>query len=60
MPIVEALGNLHLDEDHWKEIKEILNTSEPLENRDFTLGQLIQINVQKYQEEIVNVSITAS
>lgn len=60
MPIVEALGNKNLEKPHWEEIKQILNTDFAFENLDFNLGTLVQFNVSDKQEELVNVSISAS
>lgn len=46
MPIVEALGNKNLKVEHWEEIKAVLNIPEfPLEEKQFTLGKLIEFNV---------------
>jgi len=60
MPVVEALSNQRLKEIHWKEIKDTINTDLPLENRDFTLETLINLNTAKHKEEIHNISVTAS
>ena len=61
MPIVEALGNKNLKNEHWEEIKGFLNILDfPLETKQFNLGQLIDFNVAEHQEEIINTSITAS
>ena len=61
MPIVEALGNKNLRAEHWEEIKEILGIPEfPLEQKQFNLGQLIDFHVADHQEDIINVSVTAS
>jgi len=61
MPIVEALGNKYLNPVHWEEIKAILGTpSFPLEAKQFSLGELVGLNVAKYADEIVNVSVTAT
>jgi hypothetical protein len=49
MPIVEALSNKHLESIHWEQIKEIIdNHSFPLENKTFTLGELIALDISKY------------
>ena len=48
MPIVEALGNRHLRVEHWQEIKALLRTDYPLEERSFSLGELIAFNVAAY------------
>ena len=49
MPIVEALGNKHLQDFHWQEIKQIIHYEHfPLEEKQFTLGELIKMDVAKY------------
>lgn len=50
MPIVEALGNQNLQKEHWFEIKKVIQVPDdfPLEERTFTLGQLINFNVALY------------
>jgi dynein heavy chain len=61
MPIVEALGNKHLQEVHWQEIKEILSREDfPLEEKKFSLGELIELDVAASADEIVAVSVTAT
>ncbi len=62
MPIVEALGNKNLKIEHWTEIKEILGLAPeyPMEERQFNLGELIGFNVAQFQEEIINISVTAT
>mmetsp|Transcript_30959 Transcript_30959/g.47355 ORF Transcript_30959/g.47355 Transcript_30959/m.47355 type:complete len:110 (+) Transcript_30959:4627-4956(+) len=54
MPIVEALGNKHLKEEHWDDIKRILEIPNfPLEEKQFTLGQLVQMNVADHADDII-------
>ena len=60
MPVVEALSNKRLKDVHWKEIKEVIGTELPLEERNFTLDTLITLNAAKHKEEIHNISVTAS
>jgi dynein heavy chain len=61
MPIVRALGNRNLKEEHWLEIKTLLNMLDfPLEERNFTLGELMGFKVSAMQEEIENISVTAT
>lgn len=51
MPIVKALSNPNLVvEIHWKEIKEALEIDFPLENKDMTLGKLIELDVARKQD----------
>jgi hypothetical protein len=64
MPIVTALGNKKLQEYHWEEIKEVLNmngdSAFALEEKQFTLGELIGFEVGDKQEEVVHISTTAT
>lgn len=61
MPIVRALGNRNLLEVHWDEIKALLNMTDfPLEERNFTLKELMEFKVSGMQEEVENISITAT
>ena len=42
MPIVEALNNSNLMEEHWIEIKAVMKQEDyPLEEKKFTLGELV-------------------
>lgn len=50
MPIVVALGNKYLEKVHWDEIYILLGEPDiNLEDREFNLGQLINLNVANYQ-----------
>lgn len=65
MPIVTALGNKKLQDIHWAEIKQTLNMDNDnpnfvLEEKQFTLGQLIGFEVGDKQEEVVHISTTAT
>ena len=71
MPIVTALGNRNLKEYHWEEIEEILKEEIEkkfkgeadefnMQDKNFALGTLIELNVANYQEELQMVSTTAS
>jgi hypothetical protein len=61
MPIVEALGNRYLEKTvHWPMIKTILGTDYPLEDLLFNLGELIELKVADFQEDIINISVTAT
>lgn len=58
---MRALGNRNLKEEHWLEIKTLLNMLDfPLEERNFTLGELMGFKVSAMQEEIENISVTAT
>ena len=60
MPVVEALGNEMIEKVHWIEIKDIIGNHEfPLEEKNFTLGELIDLDVAKFQDKLVNVSVKA-
>ena len=61
MPIVESLDNENLEEVHWTEIKQIMKIEDfPLEEKQFTLGELVSFNVADLADEIVNISVTAT
>lgn len=46
IPVVIALRNPALTEDHWREIKELIDYEFDIKNSDFTLQTLIDFNVQ--------------
>lgn len=52
MPIVSAFNNDKLLPRHWVQIKDILGRSqdEPLEERAFTLGDLVHMGVAEFQD----------
>jgi len=61
MPIVKALGNRLLKEEHWFEIKTLMNKQDfALEERNFSLGELMGFKISAMQEEIENISTTAT
>ena len=63
MPIVQALGNKQLKDYHWDEIKQLLNLDEnsfDIQEKQFTLGQLVQLDVGDKQEDIVHIATTAT
>ena len=60
MPIVTALGNQHLLSVHWDEIKELLGMEGfALEERKWTLGELLSFDVTGKQEGVVHIATTA-
>ena len=61
MPIVEALSNKNLEAFHWEQIRYVIdNRTFPLEEKCFKLGELIELNISKYQDAIVHISVTAT
>lgn len=60
MPIVNALRNQHLNPDHWDEIRQIVGQNLDVNNEEFTLQSLIDLDVVKHQEKLVNVSVQAT
>jgi hypothetical protein len=56
------LGSKDLQDYHWQEIRAVAQIPEefPLEDKEYTLGELIALNVSKFQEEIVLIQITAT
>ena len=45
MPIVIALRNEDLKDSHWKEIKDLIQADFDINDPEFTLQQLIELNV---------------
>lgn len=61
MPIVSALRNQFLKEDHWKEIREIINKpSFNVDEEGYTLEKLLEENVTPFQEQICSISSRAT
>ena len=58
MPVVEALRS-PLEESHWKKIKEIIGKDFEI-NNEFTLGDLMKLNVVSKQEELQAVATQAA
>jgi len=60
MPIVIALRNEHLKEYHWQEIKDLIRGDFDINDPEFTLQSLIDLNIVQHQEEIQVISTTAA
>lgn len=58
MPVVEAM-RVPLEEAHWRKIKEIIGKDFEI-NNEFTLGDLMKLNVVNKQEEIQSVATQAA
>ena len=52
MPIVIALRSDKLKEDHWIQIKELIKEDFDINDEDFTLRSLINLDANQYREEI--------
>ena len=60
MPVIEAVSNKRLGDVHWKDIKDALATNMTLERLEFSLNDLLNLNCYKQEDEIKNISITAT
>ncbi|KAL4470156.1 hypothetical protein ABPG72_009081 [Tetrahymena utriculariae] len=60
MPVVTALRSEYLTEDHWRDIKAILKSDFSIEDADFTLKKLLALQVDKHQEDIMEISVRAA
>ena len=60
VPIIRALRNEFLKKTHWKVIKELLNAEFEVNDENFTLQSLLELNAAKYKEEIQQISIQAT
>jgi dynein heavy chain len=60
MPIVKALRNEYLNEQHWAQIKGLIKKDFDINQPDFTLDSLIALDVNQFQEEITSISTQAT
>lgn len=60
MPIVTSLRNVNLTEGHWEEIRSILGSGLDINNEEFILQSLLEMNVVQFQEDIVGISVRAT
>ena len=62
MPIVKALGCEFLQPIHWAEIRQLLKIPEDfaLEEKQWTLGELMDYNVAEKQEDVELIATTAT
>ena len=61
MPIVEACRNKNLTADHWTAINDMIpNGSIAIDDENFTLMSLIDLDVNQFQDEIVAISRRAT
>lgn len=60
MPVIVALRSEYLLDEHWREVKSLLKSDFNPEDDNFTLSQFLQLPVQSYQEEIIEVSVRAN
>lgn len=49
-----------MKEEHWVEVKELLKSDFSIEDENFTLKEFLQLPVQSYQEEIIEISVRAN
>lgn len=60
MPVVTALRSQFLKESHWEEIKKVLKTDVNLKEANYSLQDLLNLNVSEHQEDIINISTQAT
>ena len=60
MPIVKALGNNMLQPKHVEEIKDLVKKDFDVHKEDFTLKSLLDLDINAFQEQIVNISNQAT
>ncbi|KAK2149328.1 hypothetical protein LSH36_455g06024 [Paralvinella palmiformis] len=59
MPGIISLRNPSLKPRHWDQIENIIGKSIN-KNKDFTLGDLLEMNISRYKDKIQDISTTAS
>jgi len=60
MPIVTALRNDKLAEGHWAQIKNLIKKEFDINQEDFLLKSLIDLDIIQFQEEITSISTKAT
>ena len=60
MPVVRALRNDKLKEEHWAEIQSLINKPMEIDDANFTLKSLIDMDVNQYADEIATISMQAT
>lgn len=60
MPIVTALRNEKLAEVHWAQIKNLIKKEFDINQDDFTLKSLIDLDIIQFQEDITSISTKAT
>lgn len=60
MPVVTALRNDKLKENHWAEIQALINKPLNVDEPTFTLKSLIDMDVNQYADEIGAISMQAT
>lgn len=60
MPIVVALRNPDLKDNHWQDIREMIGQELDVTEEGFTLQSLIDLNVVQFMEQIVAKSVEAT
>ena len=59
MPVISSLCNPALKHRHWLEINKLIGTTIQ-DNRQFTLGKLMALELFHYQDKISEISLQAS
>lgn len=59
MPIIVSLRNPSLRERHWNQIEQLIGKN-IWQDKEFTLGHLIEMKIIKFKEKIQDISTTAS
>ncbi|GFO34548.1 dynein heavy chain 1, axonemal, partial [Plakobranchus ocellatus] len=59
MPVITSLRNPSLRQRHWDEIQRIIGKSIS-RDKNFTLGNLLEMNIFKHKEKIQEIATTAS
>jgi dynein heavy chain len=58
MPIVVAFRNQNLNkETHWVEIKKLVDKDFEVDTEDFTLKSLLDLEMNQFKDDIVQISI---
>lgn len=60
MPIVIAFRNENLKDNHWVEIKDLIGQEFDVDEDEFSLNSILNLNATQFKEEIQIISTQAS
>ncbi|CAK95203.1 unnamed protein product (macronuclear) [Paramecium tetraurelia] len=60
IPVVTALRSQYLQQTHWQEIKQLVRQEFDVNDQQFTLNTLLDLNVAQHNEQITEIAVKAA
>ncbi|CAD8108771.1 unnamed protein product [Paramecium sonneborni] len=60
IPVVTALRSQYLQQTHWQEIKQLVRQEFDINDQQFTLNKLLDMNVAQHNEMITEIAVKAA